>query len=76
MSLRDCTRPESNYSLSKHLEEQLANQLVRWNPEVSIQTLRFSNVMEPAEMESLGLHRCQRRSTEPEQSWRDGAAEP
>lgn len=43
----DCTSPESNYSLSKHLEEQLAIQLVRWHPDVSIQALRFSNVMNP-----------------------------
>ena len=45
----DCTSPESNYSLSKHLEEQLAIQLVRWHPDVSIQALRFSNVMDPAD---------------------------
>lgn len=45
----DCTRPESNYSLSKHLEEQLAIQLVRWHPDLSIQALRFSNVMDPAD---------------------------
>lgn len=43
----DCTRPETAYALSKHLEEQLAIQLVRWHPEVSIQALRFSNVMDP-----------------------------
>ncbi|WP_433675027.1 NAD-dependent epimerase/dehydratase family protein [Microbacterium gorillae] len=40
-------RPESTYSLSKHLEEQLAVQLTRWNPAVSISALRFSNVMVP-----------------------------
>jgi nucleoside-diphosphate-sugar epimerase len=40
-------RPESTYSLVKHLEEQLAIQLVRWDPEVSISALRFSNVMDP-----------------------------
>jgi UDP-glucose 4-epimerase len=40
-------RPESTYSLVKHLEEQLAIQLVRWDPELSITALRFSNVMEP-----------------------------
>lgn len=45
----DVTRPESNYSLSKHLEEQLAIQLVRWHPDLSIQALRFSNVMDPAD---------------------------
>ena len=40
-------RPESTYSLVKHLEEQLAIQMVRWDPEVSISALRFSNVMDP-----------------------------
>ncbi len=40
-------RPESTYSLVKHLEEQMAVQLVRWNPQLSISALRFSNVMNP-----------------------------
>ncbi|MCI2956240.1 NAD(P)-dependent oxidoreductase [Agromyces atrinae] len=40
-------RPESVYSLVKHLEEQLAIELVRWHPELSITALRFSNVMNP-----------------------------
>ncbi|MEO8094188.1 MAG: NAD(P)-dependent oxidoreductase [Pseudolysinimonas sp.] len=40
-------RPESTYSLVKHLEEQLAIQLVRWDPDLSIAALRFSNVMDP-----------------------------
>jgi nucleoside-diphosphate-sugar epimerase len=42
-------RPESTYSLVKHLEEQLAIQLVRWDPELSITALRFSNVMDPSD---------------------------
>jgi nucleoside-diphosphate-sugar epimerase len=40
-------RPESTYSLVKHLEEQLAIELARWDPELSISALRFSNVMDP-----------------------------
>ncbi|MFI8593295.1 NAD-dependent epimerase/dehydratase family protein [Microbacterium sp. NPDC078428] len=40
-------RPESVYSLVKHLEEQLATELVRWHPDLSITALRFSNVMVP-----------------------------
>lgn len=40
-------RPESVYSLVKHLEETMAVELVRWHPEVSITALRFSNVMVP-----------------------------
>ncbi|MGV8884896.1 MAG: NAD-dependent epimerase/dehydratase family protein [Microbacteriaceae bacterium] len=41
------TRPESVYSLVKHLEEEMAQKLVRWDPELSITALRFSNVMDP-----------------------------
>ncbi|MCP2032305.1 UDP-glucose 4-epimerase [Okibacterium sp. HSC-33S16] len=40
-------RPESTYSLVKHLEEQMAIELVRWNPDLKIIALRFSNVMNP-----------------------------
>jgi len=40
-------RPESAYSLVKHLEEQLAIELVRWHPDLAITALRFSNVMVP-----------------------------
>lgn len=40
-------RPESTYSLVKHLEEQMAIELVRWNPDLKIVALRFSNVMYP-----------------------------
>ena len=38
-------RPESTYSLVKHLEEQMAIQLCRWDPALSVSALRFSNVM-------------------------------
>ena len=41
------TRPESVYSLVKHLEEEMARKLVRWDPALSITALRFSNVMSP-----------------------------
>ncbi|BDZ49745.1 UDP-glucose 4-epimerase [Frondihabitans sucicola] len=40
-------RPESTYSLVKHLEETMAKELVRWDPELSITAFRFSNVMNP-----------------------------
>jgi nucleoside-diphosphate-sugar epimerase len=46
-------RPESTYSLVKHLEEQMAVQLTRWDPELSIVGLRFSNVMDPADYEEF-----------------------
>jgi len=46
-------RPESTYSLVKHLEEQMAIELVRWHPELSITALRFSNVMDPADYEAF-----------------------
>ena len=39
------TRPESVYSLGKHLEEELARKVSRWDPDLSITALRFSNVM-------------------------------
>lgn len=40
-------RPESTYSLVKHLEEQMAIELTRWDPQLKIIGLRFSNVMDP-----------------------------
>jgi nucleoside-diphosphate-sugar epimerase len=40
-------RPESTYSLVKHLEEQMAIEFARWDPQLSITALRFSNVMDP-----------------------------
>jgi nucleoside-diphosphate-sugar epimerase len=42
-------RPESTYSLVKHLEEQMARQFCRWDPHLKMIGLRFSNVMEPAD---------------------------
>lgn len=39
-------RPESAYSLSKLLSEEMAKQFCRWDPELKIIGLRFSNVME------------------------------
>ncbi|MDQ0755156.1 NAD(P)-dependent oxidoreductase [Arthrobacter sp. B3I4] len=46
-------RPESTYSLVKHLEEQMAIQLTRWDPALSITALRFSNVMDPEDYEEF-----------------------
>jgi nucleoside-diphosphate-sugar epimerase len=40
-------RPESTYSLVKHLEESMVEQFCRWNPELKATGLRFSNVMYP-----------------------------
>ena len=40
-------RPESRYALAKHLEETMAAQFCRWNPELKMIGLRFSNVMDP-----------------------------
>jgi len=42
-------RPESTYSLVKHLEEQMAFQFCRWDPALKMIGLRFSNVMAPAD---------------------------
>jgi nucleoside-diphosphate-sugar epimerase len=46
-------RPESTYSLGKHLEEQMAAQFCRWNPALKMIGLRFSNVMEPVDYEAF-----------------------
>jgi UDP-glucose 4-epimerase len=43
------SRPESMYSVVKHLEEELATKLVRWDPELSITGLRFSNVLDTSD---------------------------
>jgi nucleoside-diphosphate-sugar epimerase len=42
-------RPNSSYSLAKHVDEQTAAQYCRWDPELKMIGLRFSNVMEPAD---------------------------
>ena len=39
-------QPNSTYSLVKHLEETMAIELCRWDPELSVTGLRFSNVMD------------------------------
>lgn len=39
-------RPESAYSLSKDLAEEMARQMARWNPGTTFIGLRLSNVME------------------------------
>ncbi len=46
-------RPESCYSLSKFLEAQAAMELCRWDPQLSMSAMRFSNVMDPAEYPSF-----------------------
>lgn len=46
-------RPESAYSLSKLVGEVMAEQYARWDPEVKIISLRFSNVMLPEEYASF-----------------------
>src|SRR4051812_5123443 len=40
-------RPESAYSLGKLVDETIAAQFCRWDPELKMVGLRFSNVMEP-----------------------------
>lgn len=40
-------RPESAYSLGKLLDETMAAQYCRWNPDLKMIGLRFSNVMDP-----------------------------
>lgn len=38
-------RPESTYSLGKAVEEEMARHFARWDPELKLVGLRFSNVM-------------------------------
>jgi nucleoside-diphosphate-sugar epimerase len=40
-------RPESAYSLSKLVGEEMGKQFCRWDPQLKIIGLRFSNIMEP-----------------------------
>ncbi len=42
-------RPESTYSLGKVLDEEMARHFCRWDPELKMIGLRFSNVMEPGD---------------------------
>src|SRR6266536_696626 len=70
-------RPESTYSLGKLLDETMAAQFCRWDPQLKIIGLRFSNVMEPADYERFPSFDADARS----RSWnlwsyidaRDGA---
>ncbi|MGT2427317.1 NAD-dependent epimerase/dehydratase family protein [Amnibacterium kyonggiense] len=45
----DVTLPNSTYSMGKLLEEQMALTFCRWDPELSITAMRFSNVMVEAD---------------------------
>ncbi|MCL4355742.1 MAG: NAD(P)-dependent oxidoreductase [Nitrososphaerota archaeon] len=47
-------RPESTYSLSKIMGERMAEQYCRWDPDLKIVALRFSNIMEPNDYEKFG----------------------
>ncbi|MBB3933208.1 nucleoside-diphosphate-sugar epimerase [Kaistia hirudinis] len=40
-------RPETAYSLSKYLSEEMAREFCRWDPAFKIFGLRFSNIMAP-----------------------------
>ncbi len=46
-------RPESAYSLGKLLDETMAAQFARWDPELKIIGLRFSNVMDPPDYQAF-----------------------
>ncbi|HTJ59333.1 MAG TPA: NAD(P)-dependent oxidoreductase [Devosiaceae bacterium] len=46
-------RPESAYSLGKLLDETMAQQFARWDPELKIIGLRFSNVMDPEDYQKF-----------------------
>ena len=42
-------RPETTYALGKAVDEELARHFCRWDPQLKLIGLRFSNVMEPAD---------------------------
>jgi nucleoside-diphosphate-sugar epimerase len=46
-------RPNTTYSLGKAVEEELARHFTRWNPNLKLIGLRFSNVMEIADYEQF-----------------------
>jgi len=46
-------RPESAYSLTKLLGEEMGRQFCRWDPELKIIGLRFANIMEPKDYEKF-----------------------
>jgi nucleoside-diphosphate-sugar epimerase len=55
-------RPESIYSIVKVLEEQLATELVRWHPDLSVTALRFSNVMVPEDYAAFSSYDADARA--------------
>ncbi len=55
------SRPESMYAVVKHLEEELAQKLVRWDPSLSITALRFSNVMVESDYSAFGSFTAESR---------------
>ena len=50
----DVLLPNSTYSLVKSLEERMAEQFCRWDPELSMIGLRFSNVMRVEDYAKFG----------------------
>lgn len=46
-------RPESAYSLGKLLDETMAAQYCRWDPDLKMIGLRFSNVMDPEDYKAF-----------------------
>lgn len=55
-------RPESAYSLGKLLDEVMAAQYCRWDPELKMVGLRFSNVMDPADYKAFPGYDADARS--------------
>jgi nucleoside-diphosphate-sugar epimerase len=55
-------RPESAYSLAKLLTETMAQQFCRWDPELKMIGLRFSNIMEPRDYARFPLFDADARS--------------
>ena len=60
-------RPETAYSLGKLLDETMAAQFCRWDPELKIVGLRFSNVMDVEDYKAFPAF-----DADPQPRWRAG----
>lgn len=61
--------PESSYSLVKHLEEAMAAQFCRQDPQLKMVGLRFSYVHDDAQLQALRETAAERSRTPRHQAW-------
>ena len=63
------SRPESTYALVKHLEEEMARQLCRQDPQRKLLGLRLSYVHDDAELQRLREQVAERAANPRHQAW-------